>query len=195
MDNQILATIANAITVIAETYTKKINEAPASINFKTVSPNGFEIQMTIRSDSMATIIKGLPAFEEALLKTGYTPAGRYYVPPAPAAPAAPAAPTTPPADPTPTPTVPTPPAPAAATDPRTGSFAIDSIEYGGKTKNGTDLFKVKGGPFMQWGLAAYPEAFATSGIVADPANPPALIGWIAKYDLAKRKVTGFIRAN
>jgi len=163
--------LAQAIEQLADAHANRPPEAPASISFKVESPAGFELLLTVRNGSMSGMLKDWHKMEAFLLDHGFTPAGNRR----PAAPQPAAAPN------------------ADAADTRTaGAFPVEAIEYGGKSSNGGDVWKVKGGNFAKWGLPLYPEIAQLSGLHLDPANPPQVGNWTAHYfetPDGKKKIT------
>lgn len=149
--------LAQTIEKLAAAIEARPPEAPASISFKVQSPAGFELMLTVRNGSMSNMLKDFHKMEGWLLDNGFTPA-EHRRPTAPAAPQ-----------------------PAANAAPTVGEFTIESIDYGGKTGSGADLWKVRGGNFVKWGLPLYPETIAAAGLSFDPANPPNATGWLARY--------------
>ena len=141
----------------------------SSAQFQMTSPNNSQVTFTVENDSMSHIIKNLPQFENKLLKMGYVPAAT----PAPVA------------------------TPQATTETQ-GAFAVTAVEFGGKTAKGDELWKVKGGNFVKYGLPMYPEAVQASEIqTLNPADPPNLAGWTAYYATngnGKPKITRLTRS-
>lgn len=173
--------IAEGLENLAQAQAAQQPESPASVNFKMISPNGVDVMFTVRNESMAHIIQKLPDFEKALLNGGYTPTTRR---PAPAS----------------MPPVATSDQTSGQTD--TGTFSVTAVEFGGFTAKGDELWKVKGGNFVKYGVPMYPEAVQASNlqIALNPASPPHtqdIAGWKAHYTInggGKPKITRLTRS-
>jgi len=139
------------------------NEAPASANVRVSSPGGFEWQFTLRAETGSKLMQMMQGFEARATAEGYKPLGRrsggnsHQQPPA-----------------------------TVSNGREPGSFTIDEVFYDGKSKQGDDSWRVKGGNFVQFGMLMYPEQWKASGFQApQPGATVAAAGWTAHHNGTK----------
>lgn len=137
------------------------NEAPASANVRIMSANGFEWQFTMRAESGKDLMQKMAAFEAKALAEGYQPLGRQS--------AAARSPQQPPA--------------GNANGSEAGSFTVEELYYDGKSKQGDDSWRVKGGTFTKFGMLMYPEQWQASNLQIPAAGQPInAAGWTAHHN-------------
>jgi hypothetical protein len=86
LDIDSLSNLAYAMTAIEQKFTG-LEEAPFSVNFTGIHPDGWRMQFTFRSREGKEGFKNLKSAIEYLSKQGYTPNGGYAAPaPQPAQP-------------------------------------------------------------------------------------------------------------
>lgn len=169
---------------IAEAIGNRLPEAPASITAKVSDPNGFDLLVTLRADTMNELFKQWRAFSDIMVSNEFFPQGK----PRPGSQLPP-----PPPDPSPAeieaelnPQM----AQASQPQPAVNGLTFEAEILAASVNDGKTYWKVKGGQFSKYGVTVWPEvlqAAIQSGALwdvegeLDPLQTYPLSGIIAHY--------------
>ena len=160
--------------------TEKLPEAPASVNFKGVTKNGWLCQWTLRDFDEGALLERQGKFIERLIEGEVVPYPRGIPAPVNGKPVSQATPE-PVTPPTPTPA---PVQPFNVPVEEQGTQTFDAELLVGSTSGDKVYWKVQGGQFSQYGVTIWPEVLEAAEITnLDPTQTYDLTGYTAYYTL------------
>lgn len=168
---------------IAEAIKERLPEAPASITAKVSDPNGFDLLVTLRADTMNELFKQWRAFSDIMVSNEFFPQGKpragAQLPPPPPEPTAAEV------------EAELNPDMAQASQPQAvNGLTFEAETLAASVNDGKTYWKVKGGQFSKYGVTVWPEvlqAAIQSGALwdiegeLDPLQTYPLSGIIAHY--------------